>query len=440
MYDFSNNIQRGILHLLKGDPEFFSQVVSLVKGKYFEYPVHEEIYNIIREYHNEYMSLPTNDYILETAKQSKSTSLSEMKVELEDIDQIDRDSIRNKEFIMDLVEDFAKKEALKDAIKDSVQYLKTEDYGKIEDTIKEALRVSRNVDIGQKYFEDYSDRFKRTYELTEENRDYFKTMIPTVNRALEGGLERGELGLIVAPPGVGKSLFLANQAVQSLMENRNVLYLTLEMSEDKTASRIDSIATRISQFNLKKDPMSLMKAKDRLGIFQNTYNDGKLIIKAFPAGTANVYDVRALLSVLRIHEEFVPDVLIVDYVGLMNCTVKGMAKYEAMEHVLTDLRGVCQENNLVGWTATQTNRAGRNVQIITDSELGDSYGQIRPVDFAFSLNQTREEYDNNQMRGYAMKVRNGGSFFIVPMSVDYNILTISEREVSDDEDILSELG
>jgi len=114
---------------------------------------------------------------------------------------------------------------------------------------------------------------------------------------------------------------------------------------------------------------------------------------------------------------------------------KGAAKYEAMEQIVSDLRGMAQEHNCVVWTATQTNRQGRNVRIITDSELGDSYGQIRPVDLAVSLNQNREEYENGTMRLYAMKVRNGRAFFQAPLNINYGTLRIEEGEADAEEEV-----
>ena len=135
------------------------------------------------------------------------------------------------------------------------------------------------------------------------------------------------------------------------------------------------------------------------------------MIKELPSGSTTVHGIRALLSILRNHEKFEPDVIIVDYIGLLKYSDKGAAKYEAMEQIVSDLRGIAQETNCIVWTATQTNRQGRNVRLITDSELGDSYGQVRPVDLAVSLNQSREEYEDGKMRLYAMKVRNGSEHF-----------------------------
>ena len=437
MYPFSSNVQRGILYLLKTNHDFFTQISPLVKSEYFEYPAHAKIYNTILNHYDEYLMIPTDDFIIEDVRKDLGDNgkISDYVDELEDINAIDPESVENKEYILDLVEDFAKKEALKSAIKESILHLKNENYGAIENNIREALTVSRQIDIGQNYFSEVSDRFKRLYEISDAERDVFKTMISTLNRATEGGLQRKEIGMVVSPPGVGKSLFLANQCVQSMMENRKVLYVTLEMSEDRVAQRLDSIASLIPQKKMKTDPTSLIKVKERLKVFKNKFSEGELVIKELPSGSTSVHGIRALLSILRNYERFEPDVIIVDYIGLLKYSDRAMAKYEAMEQIVSDLRGIAQEYNCVVWTATQTNRQGRNVRIITDSELGDSYGQIRPVDLAISLNQTREEYEEGKMRLYAMKVRNGRAFFTVPLNVNYSTLRIEEGEEDAEEEL-----
>jgi replicative DNA helicase len=435
MYPFSSNVQRGIIYLLKNNHDFFTQISPLVKSDYFEYPAHAKIYDSILTHYNEYLMIPTDDFIIEDIRKEIGDrgKISDYVDELESINTIDPESVENKEYILDLIEDFAKKEALKGAIKDSIIHLKNENYGAIEGNIREALTVSRQVDVGQNYFADVADRFKRLYEMPEKDRDIFKSMISTLNGAIEGGLQRKEIAMVVAPPGVGKSLFLANQCVQSLMENRKVLYISLEMSEDRVAQRLDSISTITSQSRMKSDPTYLPEVKRRLNVFKEKFSKGELVIKELPCGSTTVHGIRALLSILRNHEKFEPDVIIVDYIGLLKYSDKGAAKYEAMEQIVSDLRGIAQEHNCVVWTATQTNRQGRNVRLITDSELGDSYGQVRPVDLAVSLNQTREEYEDGKMRLYAMKVRNGRAFFTVSLDINYSTLRIEEGKADAEE-------
>jgi replicative DNA helicase len=229
--------------------------------------------------------------------------------------------------------------------------------------------------------------------------------------------------MVVAPPGVGKSLYLVNQGVQALMQNKKVLYISLEMSEDKIAQRFDSVMTLIAQKKLKQ---SLGLLQKRLGLFNENFPNSQLMIKEFPTGLANINDVRSLLVQLRNYEDFAPDVILIDYLELLRPTRDGLAEYQAQQRISEELRGLAVESNVLVWTATQTNRQGRAVKLITDSELADAYGKIRTCDYAISLNQSEEEFDEGQMRCYVMKSRNGKQRFVVPLTIDYSTLTMSE--------------
>jgi replicative DNA helicase len=236
--------------------------------------------------------------------------------------------------------------------------------------------------------------------------------------------------MVVAPPGVGKSLFLVNQGVHSLMEGRKVLYISLEMSEDKIAQRFDSVMTLIPQFKL-KDPTSQLSVKERLELFQQEFS-GQLVIKEFPTGQASINTIRNLMVQLQNYEDFTPDLLVVDYLELMRPTRDVQQEYHAQQRVAEELRGLGMEYGMLIWTATQTNRQGRMVKVITDAELGDSYGKIRTCDFAMSLNQTEEEFDMGKMRGYVIKSRNGRPRFTVPIQIDYGTLRMAEGEAFDE--------
>ena len=209
------------------------------------------------------------------------------------------------------------------------------------------------------------------------------------------------------------------------MENRKVLYISLEMSEDKIAQRFDSVTTLIQQKNLKG---KFTTVTERLEVFQTKFPDSRLIIKEFPTGLATVNSVRSLLVQLKNYEDFVPDIILLDYLELMRPTREGLAEYQAQQRISEELRGLAVENNILLWTATQTNRQGRSVKLITDSELADAYGKIRTCDYAISLNQTEEEFDEGRMRAYVMKSRNGKQRFVVPVDIDYSILRLSEGE------------
>ena len=262
-YDFSDNIQRGILYFLKSNKDFYLQIVNLVKPEHFEYPSHARIFTTVRNYYEKYGKLPTDEFILQDVKDKLGSreSVSDYDDELTYINGLDEATISNSEYMLDIVETFAKKEAMKSAIAESISLVKEDRMEEVEALVKEALLVHRDVDTGQDYFTDIHMRWDRTFN--EEKKEKYKTVLPSIDRSLEGGLGKKELAMVVAPPGVGKSLYLVNQGVQAMMEGQKVLYVSLEMSEDKIAQRFDSVTTLVPQFKL-KDPSSQLTVKERL--------------------------------------------------------------------------------------------------------------------------------------------------------------------------------
>ena len=426
-YDFSENIQRGILYLLKSNKDFYLQIVNLVQPEHFEFPSHSKIFERVRGHYEKYGKLPTDDFIVQDIKPSLTAreSASDYEDELSYINNVDTSTVGNTDYMLDLVENFAKKEAMKAAIADSISLIKENRMDEVEALVKKALLINRDVDTGQDYFADVMGRWDRIFNKKQEEK--YKTFLPGINKSLEGGLGSKELAMVVAPPGVGKSLFLVNQGVHSMIEGRKVLYISLEMSEDKIAQRFDSVMTLMPQFKL-KDPANQLTVKERLEMFKKEFPGSELVIKEFPTGQASINTIRNLLVQLKNYDEFEPDLLIVDYLELLRPTREIQQEYQAQQKIAEELRGVAMEHNFLTWTATQTNRQGRMVKIITDAELGDSYGKIRTCDFAMSLNQSEEEFDEGKMRAYVIKSRNGRPRFTVPMEVDYGTLRMSEGD------------
>ena len=426
-YEFSENIQRGILYFLKSDKDFYLQIVNLIKPEFFEFPSHAKIFTAVKDHYEKYNKLPTDDFILQDLKPKigPRENVSDYEDEILYVNSLDTSTVSNVDYMLDLVEGFAKKEAMKSAISQSILLIKEDRVEEVEALVRKALLTNRDVNTGQDYFSDFIGRWDRIFNKKNESK--YKTLLPSLNRSLEGGLGSKELAMVVAPPGVGKSLFLVNQSVHSLIEGRKVLYISLEMSEDKIAQRFDSIMTLVPQFKL-KDPASQLNVKERLELFQKEFPGSQLVIKEFPTSQASINTIRNLLVQLKNYDEFEPDLLVVDYLELMRPTRDIQQEYLAQQRVAEELRGIAMENNFLIWTATQTNRQGRMVKIITDAELGDSYGKIRTCDFAISLNQSEEEFDQGSMRVYVIKSRNGRPRFTVPMEVDYGVLRMSEAE------------
>jgi replicative DNA helicase len=424
-YNFSEGLQRGILYLYKSNHDCHLQIDHLIKPEYFEFPSHSNIFTVVRNYFVKYHKLPTNDIILENVKElvRERENLEDYSDELTLIDQVDKESLENIEYLMDSVEKFARRESLKNAIRECVGLMETDNPDACEEVVRKALTVSRTVDTGQEYYVDLSDRWKREIEEKDQNR--FGTIYPSHNAQLEGGHCAKELCMVVAPPGVGKSLYLVNQSVKALTEGRKVLYISLEMAEDKIAKRFDSISCCIPNHTL-KNPETQLTLKKRLEYFQSQYPGSRLFIKEYPTGLANVNTIRSLLVQLRNYEDFVPDVIFVDYLELLRPCRKIDAEYIAQQRIAEELRGLAVEHNCLVWTATQTNREGKKVAIIDDTELGDSYGKIRVCDWAISLNQKPEEYDNGTMRVFVMKSRDSRQKYTIQTVVDYKTLRMEE--------------
>ena len=427
-YQFQDSIQRGIIYLSKTDESFLLQVMPMVRDEYFEFPSHQKMFSVIVQFFLTYKKLPTDDQLLEETKKVMASNelFGDYRDELEAINCLDEKSIDNQEYYLDLVEEFAKEQAVKDAILKSVDHLKKKNFGAIEDEVRNAFSVNRNVDLGTNYFSGIKERWDRlnSQQLVPK----FRTPFETLNEALDGGLAHKEMAMVVAPPGVGKSLFLANQAARSVLDGHNVLYVSLEMAEDRVAQRLDSIFTRIQQSELSNRVDDI---EERLEIISKQWEDrGKLMVKEFPTKRLSVTGLRAFLNQLKNYEDFTPDVLIVDYLELMK-TDRDMAEYQGQERLAQELRGVASEYECLVWTATQTNREGKKVNIITDAELADSYGKIRVCDLVFSINQTEQEFDKGAARLYLMKSRNGRARFVVPIGIDYTRLVVSQSKSND---------
>ena len=437
-YSFSDNIQRTILYLLKSDKDFYLQIVNLVKPEHFEFPVHGKLFSLTREYFDKYLKLPTDDLLVEMAREHKSPSddLSDYQDEISYINGLDVSAFDSKDFLLDYIEDFARKQEVKDAIRKCVELVAEDRLDETEETIRQALMVSRTVDNGQEYFSSVKDRWQRL--LSRKETDKFKTALPSCNKHLEGGHNAKELCMVVASAGTGKSLFLVNQAVASMMEDKKVLYVSLEMSEDKIANRFDSIITLLPVMKLKEPSMQL-QLNDRLDLFKKHFPKSDLVIKEFPTGQANVNTLRALLVQLKSYDNFEPDLIIVDYLELLRPVRLIEQEYMAQQRIAEELRGLAVEYNCLVWTASQVNREGRRVNLITDAQLADSYGKIRTVDWAISLNQTEEEYDNGKMRGYVIKARDSKQRYVIPMDVNYSTLRMTEGSLMQESDELTEL-
>jgi replicative DNA helicase len=278
--------------------------------------------------------------------------------------------------------------------------------------------VDKNFDFGLDYFKDVADRYERM-KADKETTERFTTGFDALDWGLTGGgLSRGEIGAWLGNPGSGKSLALVVGAVANLARGKKVLYLSLEMDQDKIAARFDAQLADVGITSLLENQAAVERA---LAEMVRDYEDKRmLIIKQFPGGTCDVATIRAYHAQLMMNG-FKPDLVIVDYVGEMK-DAPGIPTWESRYRIIRDLRGFGVEHQHCTFTALQPNRDSVDAQengYIDESKLGDSFNQNRPLECLWTINQTLKEKAACLGRIFVAKNRNGKNKYAFKIAFDY---------------------
>jgi replicative DNA helicase len=306
---------------------------------------------------------------------------------------------------------------------------------KIGDILKKAQTIDRDLHSGLDYFQTFEERYKNMMKEQEEG-EIFTSAFPAIDNALlGGGLSRGELGSWMGSPGTGKSLALVAAALANMHNGKKVMYISLEMDEDKVAQRFDAQLANLTKHS-EVTIGNLIECREivfqSLRDYVQEYEDKKLmVIKQFPAGTMDVAVFRSYLTQSKMYG-FSPDLVILDYVGEMK-DYPNMPTWESRNKIVRDLRGIAVEEKICILTAMQPDRRARDqsneqkhLGIIDDNNLADAYGQSRPIDALWSINQFQEEKDCGLARIFVAKHRHGKSRFTFHVEFDYNTLRMSQ--------------
>jgi replicative DNA helicase len=400
-------IELTILQQLSHNEKYARKVLPFLREDYFTDRHNKIIFSIFCDYINKYNSLPTKsaiEIILADKEDLDESLMSECKDMIVNVFS-NKETLDDK-WLIDETEKFCKDRALYNAVLESIHIIdgksKTNTKGAIPQILSNALSVSFDTHIGHDYIDDAETRYE--FYHTKEKRIPFD--LEMLNTITAGGTPIKTLNVVIAPTGVGKSMFLCHHAANCLTQNLNVLYITCEMAEERIAERIDANLMNISLDNLKQIPKQLYDKKME-SIRENV--KGKLIIKEYPTATANVNHFRALLEELRLKKKFVPDILFVDYLNI--CASSrfkmggGVNTYMYVKSIAEELRGLAVEFDLPLWTATQTNREGFGNQDIDMSETSDSFGLPMTADFMFALISTEELEELKQILVKQLKNR-----------------------------------
>jgi replicative DNA helicase len=411
------NLEYLILNYSVRDRAFWLKIVDSLKRGFFEKEGNQNVFSFFRKYFSKYNQVP--DYQIAVA-------------ELSDVDpQIIADIYGDppedtKPYIYDKTLTFIKQNLMRDALLKSIELLEKDGFEQIEDEIKKVVKFNLDTALGLS-LEDIDGRYEKIKMLETER---IPTGFPLLDGILNGGWGRKELYACAAPPGIGKSIYLANWAVNSIRQGYNALVYTLEISEERLSMRHDAILTKIPVDELVYD---IDKIKEKYKLFAKT-SKANMWIKEFPTKLASINHLRGHMEQLFTYEDFKPDIVFVDYAGLMRPSFRAGDSYEDLKTVFEDLRGWAVELDIPIITAAQTNRKslddkGGTKEIITQAQVAESLGITQTLDMFMTITQSRVEKEEGVINLYVDKHRHGESSKQIPYSIDYRNFILEELDI-----------
>ena len=380
------NIQQTIIRNLLSNEEYLRKVIPFLKKEYFE-AEYKTVFNEIVSFVSKYNKLPTKETLtLDMTNNGSFDPAAEL------VDLVFTPEKVNDDWLIDNTEKWCQDRAIYLAIMESINIIdgKHQSLTKqaLPEILSDALGVCFDTNVGHDYIDNSDERFE--FYHTVEDRLPFD--LENFNAITKGGLPNKTLNVALAGTGVGKSLFMCHVGAGALMQGNNVLYITMEMSEERIAERIDA-----NLFNLPIDQLEKLNKQ----MFDNKIakiaqkNIGKLIVKEYPTGAAHTGHFRALLNELKLKKDFIPDIIFIDYLNICSSSrMKGLGgsinTYSYIKSIAEEMRGLAVEFNVPIMTATQTTRSGFSNTDVGLEDTSESFGLPATADLMFALVSTEE--------------------------------------------------
>jgi archaellum biogenesis ATPase FlaH len=399
-------IEQTILRHLVHKEHFARKALPFLRDEYFSDSSERLIYHRINEFVQKYNDIPSREALEIDLEQIKNLSEDQYGGCVDIIKSLEEPEPVDDQWLIDETERFCQDRAIYNAIMDSIGIIDGKDKdrtkGSIPEILTSALAVSFDSHIGHDFLEDYEDRFD-FYHRVEERIPFDLEMLNTITR---GGLPRKSLNIILAGTGVGKTLAMCHMAASNLVLGKNVLYITMEMAEEKIAERIDANLLNVAVDELAQLPKNSYEKKvERV----RNKTVGKLIIKEFPTASAHVGHLRHLLNELQLKRSFVPDIIYIDYLNIcLSARIKAGANvnsYTYVKAIAEELRGLAVEKNLPIVSATQTTRTGYSNSDPGLEDTSESFGLPATADFMIALVSSDQLSDLNQIMIKQLKNR-----------------------------------
>ncbi|MDA7798477.1 AAA family ATPase [bacterium] len=399
-----SRIENTIISNLFFNEEYTRKVLPFIKEEYFSNRVEQLLFGEVFGFIEKYNNLPTKDAILielNSRRDINEEELQHIKDYVVSVENTEADV----QWLLNTTEKFCKDRAVHNAVLAGIKILDNKDKKQSPEAIphilSEALSVSFDKSVGHDYIEDAESRFK--FYHTKEKRYQFD--LDYMNRITKGGVPSKTLNIALAGTGVGKSLFMCHVAASYLLQGLNVLYITLEMAEERIAERIDANLLDVTMEDLHDMPQSLYDGKIKK-LREKT--QGQLIIKEYPTASAHSGHFKSLINELALKKSFKPDVIFIDYLNICSSArFKGgnISSYFYIKAIAEELRGLAVEANVPIFSATQTTRTGFVSTDLGLEDTSESFGLPATADFMFALMSNEELEKLGQMKVKQLKNR-----------------------------------
>jgi replicative DNA helicase len=429
-----------ILSALYSNEDYVRRTLPYLEKDYFTSEPNKVIFELIRSHVEKYNTTPTKDSLM-ISLDDVSLSENNFKESHALIESLKETDEKQTDWQVDHTEKWCQERALYNAVMKSISILNDHEdqKGDLPKLLQDALAVSFDTHIGHDFVDDFETRFE-FYNRVEEKIPFHLELF---NEITKGGLSNKTLNVALAGTGVGKSLFMCDLAANHYMMGKNVLYITLEMSEEKIAERIDANLLNISI----ADVASISKSSFEKKIEKiKNKTTGKLIIKEYPTAVANANHFRHLLNELHLKKNFTPDVIFIDYLNICSSARirygAGINSYTLVKSIAEELRGLAVENDVPIISATQTTRSGYSNTDVDLTDTSESFGLPATADLMFALISTEELEDMNQILVKQLKNRyndiNNHKRFVV--GIDRPKMRLYDAENSAQDDIVEEVS
>jgi len=402
----NTNIEQVVLKNILTNETYMRKVLPFIKAEYFE-GIYRELFKQSGKFVAKYNKLPSAESFKIEIDSADNFSDDYHRQAIEIIPELFTKEQSDEEWLLDATEKWCQDRALFNAVMESISIIdgkhQTLSKNALPDILTKALGVSFDTNVGH----DYLEAFEERYEFYHRDEERVPFDIELLNDITKGGLPRKTLNIILAGTGVGKSLAMCHFAASNLTDGRNVLYITAEMAEERIAERIDANLLNV-QIDQLTDLSKSMFAEKVYNL--STKTNGKLIVKEYPTGSANVGHMRALLSELKLKKSFMPDIIYIDYLNICaSSRMKGMGgainSYNYIKAIAEEFRGLAVEFNVPIISATQTTRSGYGNSDVGLEDTSESFGLPATADLMIALISTEELEQMGQIAVKQLKNR-----------------------------------